>query len=298
MNKSLIVFLICILLASFTPASAQGQTYYVAVSGSDTSGDGSQAHPWATIQHAATQVSAGDTVLINPGSYTGGIHVETGGTAAEPVIYQAAGAGVIVEGSGGERDAFFIDQADYVTVEGLVIQHADRAGMRISQSHHVTVRSMTFADNGRWGLFTDFSDYTLVEDSESYGAALEHGIYISNSSDYPTIRRNRLHHNHGCGLHMNGDISMGGDGIISFGLVEDNIIFENGLGGGSAINMDGVTDTLVRNNLLYDNHASGISLYQIDGGSGSMNNRVLNNTILMPCRWSLGDQYSRSKRYE
>lgn len=289
MNKSLTLLLICILLASFTPASAQEQTYYVAVTGSDTSGDGSQAHPWATIQHAATQVSAGDTVLINPGSYSGGIHVEAGGTAAEPVIYQATGAGVIVEGSGGERDAFFIDQADYVTVEGLVIQHADRAGMRISQSHHVTVRNMTFADNGRWGLFTDFSDYTLVEDSESYGAALEHGIYISNSSDYPTIRRNRLHHNHGCGLHMNGDISMGGDGIISFGLVEDNIIFENGLGGGSAINMDGVTDTVVRNNLLYDNHASGISLYQIDGGSGSTNNRVLNNTILMPSdgRWAI-----------
>jgi hypothetical protein len=53
--------------------------------------------------------------------------------------------------------------------------------------------------------------------------------------------------------------------------------------------MDGVTDTLVRNNLLYDNHASGISLYQIDGGSGSMDNRVLNNTILMPAdgRWAI-----------
>jgi hypothetical protein len=53
--------------------------------------------------------------------------------------------------------------------------------------------------------------------------------------------------------------------------------------------MDGVTDTLVRNNLLYNNHASGISLYQIDGGSGSMNNRVLNNTILMPSdgRWAI-----------
>jgi hypothetical protein len=50
-----------------------------------------------------------------------------------------------------------------------------------------------------------------------------------------------------------------------------------------------VTDTVVRNNLLYDNHASGISLYQIDGGSGSMNNLVLNNTILMPSdgRWAI-----------
>ena len=141
--------------------------------------------------------------------------------------------------------------------------------MRIDNAHHVTVRNCTFADNGTWGLFTDFSDYTTVENSEAYGSVDEHGIYISNSSDSPTIRGNRLHDNNGCGLHMNGDISMGGDGIISYAVVENNIVYENGLGGGSGINMDGVTDSVVRNNLLYNNHASGISLYQIDGGSPS-----------------------------
>jgi len=88
---------------------------------------------------------------------------------------------------------------------------------------------------------------------------------------------------------MNGDISMGGDGIISHALVENNVIYENGTGGGSGINMDGVTDSIVRNNLLYNNHASGISLYQIDGGSGSHDNRVLNNTIVMAAdgRWGI-----------
>ncbi|HMD89374.1 MAG TPA: right-handed parallel beta-helix repeat-containing protein, partial [Anaerolineaceae bacterium] len=118
---------------------------------------------------------------------------------------------------------------------------------------------------------------------------LQHGIYISNSSDYPSILHNRLHNNAGCGLHMNGDISMGGDGIISYGLVEGNIIYENGASGGSGINMDGVTDTLVSNNLLYNNHASGISMYQIDGGSGSKRNKIYNNTIIMPSdgRWDI-----------
>ena len=91
---------------------------------------------------------------------------------------------------------------------------------------------------------------------------------------------------------MNGDASItnpghDSDGIISFGLIENNIIYENGVGGGSGINMDGVTDTIVRNNLLYENHASGISIYQIDGGSGSQDNMILNNTILMAAdgRW-------------
>ena len=248
---------------------------------------------YLTIAGAAAVVQPGDTVLIQPGTYAGGITVEIGGTVAAPITFRANGTGVVIEGSGGERDAFFITGADtgidYIVVDGLTIQHAERAGMRIDNAHHVTVRNCTFADNGTWGLFTDFSDYTTVENSQAYGSVNEHGIYISNSSDYPTIRGNRLHDNHGCGLHMNGDISMGGDGIISYAVVENNIVYENGVGGGSGINLDGVTDSVVRNNLLYNNHASGISLYQIDGGSSSQNNRVLNNTILMPAngRWAL-----------
>lgn len=253
-----------------------------------TCGSGS-ATAYQTISGAAAAVQPGDTVLIQPGVYAGGITVEALGAAAAPITFQAIGSGVVIEGSGGERDAFFITYSNYIVVDGLTIQHATRAGMRIDNSSHVTVRNCTFGDNGTWGLFTDFSDYTTVENSEAYGSVNEHGIYISNSSDYPTIRGNRLHHNRGCGLHMNGDISMGGDGNISYAVIENNIVYENGLGGGSGINGDGVTDSVIRNNLLYNNHASGISLYQIDGGTPSHNDRVLNNTILMPDngRWAL-----------
>jgi hypothetical protein len=288
--KKIITLLTLVFLSAWaSPTTALGNTYYVDQTGSDITGDGSLLHPWGSIVHAASQLNAGDTVLINPGTYAGGVHVNTSGTPADPITFQANGAGVIIEGSGGERDAFYIEEADYVVVDGLTIRHATRAGVRISLSDHITVRNCTLADNGTWGLFTDFSDYTTVENCESYGAMDEHGIYISNSSDFPTIRSNWLHHNHGCGLHMNGDISMGGDGIISYGLVEGNIIYENGLGGGSGINMDGVTHTMVRNNLLYANHAGGITIYQIDGGSGSHDNKVLNNTIIMAAdgRWAI-----------
>jgi parallel beta-helix repeat protein len=293
MKKLFNMFLaLSLLFCFFHPAqkaTASSNTYYVDPGGSNTSGDGSLAHPWKTIAFGVTQLAAGDTLLINPGTYTDYVYLDTSGTASAPITIRANSPGVIIDGTHVTRDAFFIENADYIIVDGLTIQNAPRAGMRLSYSNHVSVRNCIFANNGDWGFFTDFSDYTLVENCESYGAIRQHGIYISNSSDYPTIRHNRLHNNYGCGLHMNGDASMGGDGIISHGLVEDNIIYENGLGGGSGINMDGVTDTIVRNNLLYDNHASGISMYQIDGGSGSQNNRVLNNTILMPAngRWAI-----------
>ena len=71
---------------------------------------------------------------------------------------------------------------------------------------------------------------------------------------------------------MNGDLSQGGDGTISDGLIEQNTIYENGVGGCAGINMDGVTNTLIRNNLLYQNHATGIAIFQQDGAVCSHDN--------------------------
>jgi hypothetical protein len=96
---------------------------------------------------------------------------------------------------------------------------------------------------------------------------------------------------------MNGDLSQGGDGIISGALVENNIVFGNGRGGGSGINADGVQDSVFQNNLLYDNHSAGISLYRICGARGSTGNLVVNNTIIMAFdgRWAVNIQNASSK---
>ncbi len=270
--------------------SVQGETYYVATTGTDGPGCGTVAAPCRTIQYAADLVSAGDTVLIDPGTYAGGITVETTGTETEPITFRADGGTVIINGSAGNpwNDAFVITEVEYILLDGLTIQNSGDDGVFIAESDHVTVRNCTFANNTNRGIFTGFSDYTTIENCESYGAVEEHGIYISNSSDYPIIRGNHIHDNYANGLHMNGDPSMGGDGIISYALVEDNVIYDNGTGGGSGINMASVSDSIVRNNLLYDNHASGISIYQ-SHEVGSQNNRVLNNTILMAAdgRWAI-----------
>ncbi len=120
----------------------------------------------------------------------------------------------------------------------------------------------------------------------------EHGIYVGNSGDRPVIRHNLIWGNNANGIHMNGDLSQGGDGIISGALVEGNIIHDNGVAGGSGINCDGVQSSIIRNNLLYNNHASGISLYQIDGGQPARNNQILNNTIIeaSDARWAINIQ--------
>jgi Right handed beta helix region len=120
----------------------------------------------------------------------------------------------------------------------------------------------------------------------------EHGIYVSNSGDRPVIRRNHVWGNSGNGIHMNADLSQGGDGLITGAVVEANVIHGNGRTGGSGINGDGVQGSRIVNNILYDNHASGISLYRIDGAQGSRNNLVAHNTIVQAAdgRWAINIQ--------
>ncbi len=68
-----LVILVAFLLAAGFPelrdASAAATTWHVATTGSDTTGDGSRANPYATIQHAIDAARAGDAVLVQPGVY-------------------------------------------------------------------------------------------------------------------------------------------------------------------------------------------------------------------------------------
>ena len=158
---------------------------------------------------------------------------------------------------------------------------ATRAASARSASDHIFVRGNRIDQNGKWGVFSGFCDDFVVEGNEVSRSGTQHGIYASNSADNPIIRGNTIWGNAQCGIHINGDITQGGDGVISNAIVEGNVIHDNGSLGGSGINCDGVVGATIRNNVLDNNHASGISLYQIDGGAPSTGNHVINNTVRM-----------------
>ncbi|HZN36155.1 MAG TPA: right-handed parallel beta-helix repeat-containing protein, partial [Pirellulaceae bacterium] len=262
-------------------------TFYVSPAGNDGQSGTSEA-PWHTLQAAADRVQSGDTVIVRSGNYVG-FDLRRSGTPGNPIVFHAEPGATITQRSLRTPDGINLEGADYVTVEGFTISGMPRAGIRAVENQSVTLRNNTLDLNARWGIFTGFSDDLLIEVNVVSRTQIEHGIYVSNSGDRPVIRGNTLWGNRDNGIHMNGDATMGGDGIISGALVEANVLFDNSSGGGSAINADGVQNSTFRNNLIYNTHAAGISLYRMDGGGPSTGNIVSNNTVLVAAdgRWAL-----------
>lgn len=271
-----------------TPALAA--TYYVSPTGGGTAC--TQAAPCRQIRTALTLVGPADTILVADGSYLGFDVDDIDGLPGQPITVRAQGTSALVTVTTDRpdnRDTIFVTFSDWIVIDGLRAFGANRAAVRVDQSHHVTVRNGVFGNNTTWGIFTDFSDDLLLENNECYGSVEEHGIYVSNSGDRPTVRGNRLYDNAGAGVQLNADLSAGGDGIITGALIENNVIHGNGTAGGAAINLDGVQDSIVRNNLLYDNHATGIVNYDGDGAEGPKGMQILHNTVDQAAngRWAL-----------
>jgi hypothetical protein len=86
-----------LLIAGYLSAAAE--TLHVDPKGDDQ-GDGSEAKPFRTIQHAADLAQAGDTVLVAPGIYRERIAPPRGGKEGTPITFRSSVKhGAIVRGS-------------------------------------------------------------------------------------------------------------------------------------------------------------------------------------------------------
>jgi parallel beta-helix repeat protein len=291
------------LLLCLLGTNAFATTYYVSTSGSNSNaGTAAGNGAWRTLQYAADNISAGDTVIVEPGTYVGFYMELNSGTESERIAFSAQD-GVIINDdnpAGYSDDGIYLYDCDYVTVEGFEIQGGNgsniaRDGIRVvGASAAATIDGVIIRDNtingcDDRGILTGYADDILIENNEVSNSVKEHGIYVSNSGDNPIIRGNTTWGNNACGIQLNADLGAGGDGIISNALVENNTIYDNGSGGGAAINLDGVQDSTIQNNLLYDNHSTGIALWKGDGATGCINNDIINNTVVNAndSRWAL-----------
>lgn len=155
-----------VLVATFFSASssAVGMTYYVAENGNDTN-TGSLEQPWRSLQHAADQVRAGDTVFVRGGAYREGVEVEASGTKRKPIRFSAyLKENVVLDGEGAEQSHGFNVQSN-TTVDGFKIKNfRDYGVVGAATADSLTLKNLTIEDNGGTGIRLWSGIGTRVED--------------------------------------------------------------------------------------------------------------------------------------
>ncbi len=92
-------FVLFAVLSSAVTVGAATSNYYVSPTGNDTTGDGSQARPWKTIQKAADTMSAGDTCHVLDGEYAELVRPARSGAAGQYISFVADGSAASVVGT-------------------------------------------------------------------------------------------------------------------------------------------------------------------------------------------------------
>ena len=142
-------------------------TYYVAVTGNDSTGNGSTGNPWKTLSKANQQISASDTVRVRAGTYEEQLSITKANTtwradnpAAKPVVNGRWHIGLMSGGNTLTKNSTMpkIDSGSYlppgtnskqgliqitasgVTLDGFVSQNSTGSGISIGASN-VTVQN-------------------------------------------------------------------------------------------------------------------------------------------------------------
>ena len=118
-----------ILLLLFWKVTTFSQNFYVDKNHSSASDSnaGSEALPWATIQHAANSATPGSTVHIKAGTYYETIWLNVSGTAGNYITFTNYGSDVVnIDGgsTGMQTLLFAIFDKDYIKINGLNFQNA------------------------------------------------------------------------------------------------------------------------------------------------------------------------------
>jgi parallel beta-helix repeat protein len=153
-----------------------GNTYYVNGAAGNDSNPGTQSLPWKTIQKAANTLIAGDTVVIQPGTYNERVVVTRSGNSGSYIALTAQGT---VQCKG------FTIRGDYVKVSGFT----------------VTATQGTWSENG-FGIWVQ-ATHCLIEDNLAYYCP-SGGLILRPESASCVVRNNRFHRNGRAGIDIRG----------------------------------------------------------------------------------------------
>lgn len=126
-------------------------TYYVDDTGGDDMNDCSEGAKCATIDHAASLTSPGDTVLVSDGTYDA-VTIDVSGAKGLPIHIQAVNRhGAVIDGNGATQAVLVNDGKSWIDINGFEIVDALSGiviGSGDGDNHHIRVRRNYIHDIG------------------------------------------------------------------------------------------------------------------------------------------------------
>ena len=209
MSRLITVFLL-IALSSFLPlglvmaTAAPTATRHVDPTGSDSGDCTNSATPCATIQYAHNQATAGDTILIAAGVYTGAISLNRSIT-----LQGEDAATTIIDGNQAGHAIGQFNAANALTIRHLTVRNGK---FGVTSAGHTLIEQSIIRDNrppdgehggGLWlyGPAT-VRETAVISNSGLYGG----GIEVANAFTltHSTIHNNATE-NRGAGIHISGN---------------------------------------------------------------------------------------------
>ena len=170
--------------------------YYVSTTGSDTTGDGSPALPWKTLQKAnnslpAAGAAAGYCVNVAPGTYAQGVNVTKGGNLASStgyVVYRCqtmdackvtdyGAAGCCAFGFSGTQIASYVMIDGFTLASAATTGNGQGVGAPIGNpdgvykafSHHIWVLNSIISGYQQSGIQLNLGEYFFVVHNTIHG---------------------------------------------------------------------------------------------------------------------------------
>ncbi|MEL6164648.1 MAG: right-handed parallel beta-helix repeat-containing protein, partial [Cyanobacteria bacterium J06628_3] len=153
--------------------NSRGNTYYVSPDGSNDN-PGTKKQPWKTVNHAVRKdsaVKAGDTILVQPGTYTELITLEKSGNEKLGHITLKADGDVILRDpdpkEGGFREGVIqsANQGHWI-IDGFRIENTSWAGISLRDANNMIVQNNHTFETGASGIIVLPESYYKGGDAE------------------------------------------------------------------------------------------------------------------------------------
>jgi chitodextrinase len=265
--------------ASLPVVLAASGSLYVnsAAANCSDAGTGSSTQPYCSIVKAAQVATAGTTVFVTGGTYTGSaINPASSGIAGSPMTFTAS-PGVVINGG---TNAFAISGRNYIVIDGFTITATSDWAISVSSSSNITISNNTMSGAGHpvngqtaGGVRLSGTNASLITHNRSDNNS-DHGFMISSGSTNNMVSFNEASLNaEGWQRNANGIdvIDTGSTGNTLLG----NVVHDNEDSGLQFY--PGANNGLAINNVSYNNGDHGIDDLNVTGG------RLIGNTIYHNC---------------